>query len=108
MRMMKMMTLKLWMKLHSRKNTKLEIPPRKWRRFVILDSLAQLLKLVSYLHFIFQNAAKLYIEPQGTGVNGSIYPRFDISHIHLFALIVARPFTKVVVFLTLNLSLCSK
>jgi len=40
--------------------------------------------------------AKLhYIEPQGTGVNGSIYPRFEINHIHLFALIVARPFTVV-------------
>ncbi len=36
-----------------------------------------------------------YIEPQGTGVNGFIYPRFEISHIHLFALIVARPFTVV-------------
>jgi len=38
--------------------------------------------------------AKLhYIEPQGTIVSGSIYPWFEISHIHLFALIVARPFT---------------
>ena len=38
--------------------------------------------------------AKLhYIEPQGTSVNGSIYPRFEISHIHLFALIVVGPFT---------------
>ena len=26
-------------------------------------------------------------------INGSIYPRFEISHIHLFALIVAGPFT---------------
>src|SRR6218665_2914694 len=34
-----------------------------------------------------------YIEPQGTGVNGSIYPRFEISYIHLFALIEAGPFT---------------
>ena len=38
--------------------------------------------------------AKLYyIESQGTGVNGSIYSRFEISHIHLFPLIVAGPFT---------------
>ena len=36
-----------------------------------------------------------YIERQGTDVNGSIYPRFEISHIHLFALIVAGPFTVV-------------
>jgi len=36
-----------------------------------------------------------YIEPQGTGVNGSIYSRFEISHIHFFALVVAGPFTVV-------------
>jgi len=34
-----------------------------------------------------------YIEPQGTGVNGSIYPRCEINHIHLSALIVVWPFT---------------
>jgi len=34
---------------------------------------------------IYAYTAKLhYIEPQGTGVNGSIYPRFKVSHIHLF------------------------
>jgi len=39
-------------------------------------------------------AAKLYyIEPQGAGVNSSIYPRFEVSHIHSSALIVAGPFT---------------
>src|SRR6218665_2244273 len=39
-----------------------------------------------------QSAAKL----QGTVVNSSIYPRFEISHRHLFALIiVTRPFTVV-------------
>src|SRR6218665_1360552 len=32
-----------------------------------------------------------YIEPQGTCV--SVYPRFEINLIHLFALIVAEPFT---------------
>jgi len=38
--------------------------------------------------------AKLhYIKSQGTSVNGSIYSKFEISHIHLFALIVAGPFT---------------
>jgi len=46
---------------------------------------------------ILQTTAKPhYIEPQGTGINGSIYPRlFEISHIHLFALIVAGQFTVV-------------
>jgi len=40
---------------------------------------------------VFIYTAKLhYIEPQGTGVKGSIYPRFEISNINLFALIVAR------------------
>jgi len=47
-----------------------------------------------YLRYIY--TAKLhYIEPQGTGINGSIYPRFKISHINLLALIVAGPFTVV-------------
>ena len=42
------------------------------------------------------NTAKLhYIEPQQTGINGSIYPKFEISHTLLFALIVAGPFTDV-------------
>jgi len=37
--------------------------------------------------------AKLhYIEPQRTSVIGLIYLTFEISHIHLFALIVAGPF----------------
>ena len=35
-----------------------------------------------------------YMKPQGT-VNGSICPRFEINHIHLFALIVAGSFTVV-------------
>ena len=40
--------------------------------------------------------AKLhYIEPQGTGVNGSKNPMFEISHRNLFALIVAGPFVVV-------------
>src|SRR6218665_3570201 len=34
-----------------------------------------------------------YIEPQGTCVSSSIYPRFEINLIHLFALIVAERFT---------------
>jgi len=37
-------------------------------------------------------AKLLYIEPQGTGFNGLIYPRFEVSQIHLFALILAGPF----------------
>ena len=42
------------------------------------------------------SSAKLrYIEPQGTGINGSIYPRFIMSHLHLFALTVVGSFTVV-------------
>lgn len=36
---------------------------------------------------------KPHIEPQGTGVDGSIYPKFKISHIDLFAMTVAGQFT---------------
>jgi len=38
------------------------------------------------LHVIFTTAKLHYIEPQGTDINGSIYPRFEISHIYLFIL----------------------
>jgi len=50
-----------------------------------------------FIHvYTYLHTAKLHdIEPQGTGDNGSIYPRLEISHIHLFALIVAGPFTDV-------------
>src|SRR6218665_440240 len=65
----------------------------------VIQTLMLYLDLVCHLawlykpRYIYIHTAKLhFIKPQGTGVNGSIYPRFEISHIHLFALIVARPF----------------
>ena len=41
----------------------------------------------------FEDTVKLhYIEPRGTG---SIFLRFEIGRVHLFALILAGPFTVV-------------
>jgi len=49
------------------------------------------------LLILIKSTAKLHysIVPQGIGVKGSIYTRFEISHIHLFALIVAGLFNVV-------------
>ena len=70
--------------------TRIHDPPDfkpDWRRWA--------LQPISYVPQTTHTVKLLYIAPQGTGVNGSIYPRFEINHIHLFALIVPGPFTVV-------------
>src|SRR6218665_1345819 len=62
------------------------------RASFMVNSIATLTQLARW-NLKLTTAKLHYIEPQGTGVNGSIYPRFKISHTHLFALIVAGPFT---------------
>jgi len=49
---------------------------------ILVTAAADEFAKINYLYLIPYYAEKLpNIEPQWTGVNGSIYPRFEISHI---------------------------